>query len=651
MVQLEVENSPFNQEQVELLNRLIPTLTDVQLVWLSGYLTALNKQASPVTAVAKQHVNGTAVLEQRQHSILPAGLTTGTVSHGAPLEVTVLFGTDTGNSKRLAERLTAKLKEHGIKAICSSMDQFKPQELKKVRILLIVVSTHGEGDPPDNALSFYEFLHSRKAPRLEGVQFSVLALGDSSYEHFCQAGKDLDKRLEELGGARLFPRIDCDVDFDDAANEWMEGVLEALVGQSNEVSHTAEVAVTAETPVLTIPAGQGAMGGISDWSPSGTALAEPSPYSRTHPFQAEVLANINLNGRGSDQETRHVELSLAGSNLVYEPGDCLGIYPENHPVLVDKLIEAMGWKPEEPVPVGKAKEERPLRDALLTHYEITVLTKPLLEKVAALVSKDELQTLLAPENNDKLREYLNGRDMLDLVRDFSLAGLPARDFVPLLRKMPARLYSISSSLKASPEEASLTIRAVRYHAHGRDRYGVCSVQVAERVQPGDTLPVYVHHNPEFKLPADPDVPLIMIGPGTGVAPFRSFLAEREVTGAKGKTWLFFGDRHFLTDFLYQLDWQRWLKEGVLTRMDVAFSRDTNQKVYVQHRMLEKSRELFAWLEEGAYLYVCGDEKRMAKDVHATLLKIIQQEGGLTQDQSEEYLAQMRREKRYQRDVY
>ncbi|BCJ88160.1 sulfite reductase [NADPH] flavoprotein alpha-component [Effusibacillus dendaii] len=540
----------------------------------------------------------------------------------------MLFGSQTGNSQGLAKEFSRKLEERGFQATLSSMGDFKPTNLKNLRNLLVVVSTHGEGEPPDSALLFFEFLHSKRAPRLEDLRYSVLALGDSSYEFFCKTGKDFDRRLEELGGQRLFPRVDCDVDFDEPAAEWFEGVLGALSG-TQEVPSVAAEANTALQK----------------------AQATEAVYSRTNPFYAEVLENLNLNGRGSNRETRHLEISLAGSNLQYEPGDCLGIYPQNPPELVDKLIGAMGWNPDEPVLVNKKGEECALREALLSHYEITVLTKPLMEQTAQLSSSVGLRELLEPGREQELRTYLNGRDLLDLVQDFSLRGLPAGEFVPILRKMPARLYSIASSSKANPDEVHVTIRTVRYHAHGRERYGVCSVYCADRVQPGDTLPVYVHHNPNFKLPSDPDTPVIMIGPGTGVAPFRAFLAEREEIGAKGKTWLFYGDQHFSTDFLYQLDWQKWLKEGVLTRMDVAFSRDTSEKVYVQHRMLEKSKDLFRWLEEGAHVYVCGDEKHMAHDVHAALATILEQEGGMSREEALAYLSDMQQQKRYQRDVY
>lgn len=608
MLELQVTNSPFNQEQVELLNRLIPTLSEPQRIWLSGYLSALQGAVSAA---------GT------------AQPTAGAVSNAPAVskEVTILFGSQTGNCHGLAKKMSKQLEEQGFQVNVSAMSDFKANGLKKVQNLLVIISTHGEGDPPDNAISFHEFIHSKRAPQLEGTNFSVLALGDTSYEFFCQTGKDFDKRLEELGGKRIAPRVDCDVDFDEPAAEWMASVLNAL----NEASS----------------AGAGA----AVVSAAGTvaAVGAESEYSRTNPFMAEVLENLNLNGRGSDRETRHLELSLEGSNLQYEPGDSLGIYPENHPRLVEELIEAMGWNGDSPVVINKNGEERPLGEALLRHFEITVLTKSLIEKIATITLNNELTKLL--ENEQELRSYLNERDLLDLVQDYSLKGMSAREFIPLLRKMPARLYSISSSPTAFPDEVHLTVRTVRYESHGRQRYGVCSVQLAERIESGDKLPVYIQHNPNFKLPENPDAPIIMIGPGTGVAPFRAFLGEREENGAEGKSWLFYGDQHFSTDFLYQVEWQRWLKDGVLTRMDVAFSRDTDQKVYVQHRMLENSKELYAWLQEGAYVYVCGDEKRMAHDVHHALETIIQQEGGFSADEAAEYIARMQQQKRYQRDVY
>ncbi len=607
-MEFQVTNSPFNQEQVELLNRLLPTLSEAQRIWLSGYLAATQGAAAVVSSgaapIAAPAVNVTVTSK----------------------EVTVLFGSQTGNSHGLAKKVSKQLQERGFEVTLSSMGDFKTNGLKKLQNLLILVSTHGEGDPPDNAIPLFEFLHSKRAPQLEDLRFSVLALGDTSYECFCQTGKDFDKRLEELGGKRLTPRVDCDVDFDASAADWMKNVI-------------ASLSETSATPAISVAGG------------SAIESEAESEYSRTNPFEAEVLENLNLNGRGSDRETRHIEISLDGSNLQYEPGDSLGIYPENHPRLVDELIEAMGWRAEELVSLNKNGEEKSLREALLRHYEITVLTKPLLAQAAKFTSGDGLNELLEAGREQELRTYLNERDLLDLVQDYSLKGVPANEFVSILRKMPARLYSIASSSKAYPDEVHVTVRTVRYESQGRDRYGVCSVQLAERVQAGDTLPVYIQHNSNFKLPENPDTPIIMIGPGTGVAPYRAFLGEREETGAEGKTWLFFGDQHFSTDFLYQVEWQRWLKDGVLTRMDVAFSRDSDKKVYVQHRMLEKSKELYQWLQEGASVYVCGDEKKMAHDVHSALATILEQEGGFSPEEAAEYLIRMQQQKRYQRDVY
>jgi len=602
LLQLQVLNSPFTQEQVELLNRLLPTLSEAQKVWLSGFLAGSQYSIEPGLA-QKTNQNTTPAVEK---------------------EITILYGSQTGNAQGLAKKSAKTLEGNGFKVTVSSMSDFKPNTLKKVQNLLIIVSTHGEGDPPDNALTFHEFLFSKRAPKLNELNYSVLALGDSSYEFFCETGKEFDDRLEELGGTRLYPRFDCDVDFDEPAAEWLTGVL----GSLNEA--------------------QG--GNAATAIPAVDQAAVVSVHSRTNPFKAEVLENINLNGRGSNKETRHIELSLEGSGLSFEPGDSLGVYPDNNPELVDLLIKEMNWNPQDQVTV-KQGDSRSLNEALLSYYEITVLTKPLLQKLVQLSESKELQELIAPGNEQKIKDYIDGRDLLDLTRDFAPWSGSAQEFVSNLRKIPGRLYSIASSLTANPEEVHLTIGAVRYESHGRSRNGVCSTLVADRVNPGDTLNVYVQHNDNFKLPQNPETPIIMVGPGTGVAPFRSFMQEREETGAEGKAWMFFGDQHFVTDFLYQTEWQKWLKHGTLTKMDVAFSRDTDQKVYVQHRMLEHSKELFKWLQEGAALYICGDEKHMAHDVHQTLVDIIEKEGGLNRDEAAAYLADMQQQKRYQRDVY
>lgn len=628
LLQLQVTNSPFTAEQAALLNQLLPTLTESQLNWLGGYLAFYRAGAAAPAGLAAEAGSmllaaapGLAAESAATPVVVPA------VPQG-PREATILFGSQTGNAQRLAGRLADKLKGEGFEVTLSAMNKYKTNNLKKAANLFLLVSTHGEGDPPDNALAFHEFLHSKRAPKLEETKFSVLALGDTSYEFFCKTGQDFDKRLEELGAQRIVDRVDCDVDFEEAASAWIAAVSSAL----NSSPAAAEQGATAAAP-------------------SATVAPAESQYSRNSPFLAEVLENLNLNGRGSDRETRHLELSLEGSGLSYAPGDAVGIYPQNDPALVDSIVSLLNWDPQEPVVIGKAGETATVRSALLSHFEITVLTKPLLEKAAAYTSNKKLSELLEPGNKEAFKAYASGRDLLDLLTDFGPWTLTAADLPNVLRKLPPRLYSIASSLESHPEEVHLTIRKVEYDAHGRERKGVCSVYASERLEPGDKVPIFIQHNPNFKLPANPEAPVIMIGPGTGVAPFRAFMEEREEAGASGKNWLFYGDRHFVTDFLYQTDWQRMLADGVLTKLDVAFSRDSEEKVYVQHRMLEQGEELYKWLEEGAHVYVCGDEKQMAHDVQAALLEIIGRYGSKSPEGAAAYLAELQEQGRYQRDVY
>ncbi|MEW9670063.1 sulfite reductase subunit alpha [Ammoniphilus sp. 3BR4] len=377
----------------------------------------------------------------------------------------------------------------------------------------------------------------------------------------------------------------------------------------------------------------------------------PTTYSRTNPFQAKVLKNVNLNGAGSSKETRHLELSLKGSDLSYIPGDALGIIPSNDPELVAALLEEMKWDDETLVEINKQGDTLSLKEALTTYFEITLLSKKILQQAVEFTENEEFRKLLLVENANQLKEYTNGRDLLDMLRDFGPWNASAQDIVSLLRKMTPRLYSIASSIAANPEEVHLTIGAVRYTTHGRERKGVCSVLVAERLPEGDTLPVFIQPNKHFHLPESQDKDIIMVGPGTGIAPFRSFIQERAVTKAPGRSWLFFGDQHAASDFLYQDELEQYQKDGVLTKIDTAFSRDTAQKVYVQHKMLENSKELFAWLENGAYFYVCGDKQYMAKDVHSALIDVIEKEGAMTREAAEAYLNDMQEQGRYQRDVY
>jgi sulfite reductase (NADPH) flavoprotein alpha-component len=375
------------------------------------------------------------------------------------------------------------------------------------------------------------------------------------------------------------------------------------------------------------------------------------PYSRNNPFQAKVLKNINLNGAGSSKETRHIELSLKGSDLSYNPGDALGIVPSNDPELVNFILEEMEWDEEAIVTVGKQGETLSLKKALTSYFEITMLSRKILQQAAGLTENSELQNLVLAENADQLKEYCNGRDLLDMLRDFGPWKASAQDIVSLLRKMTPRLYSIASSIAANPDEVHLTIGAVRYSANGRERKGVCSVLCAERLQEGEMLPVFIQTNKHFHLPESQDKDIIMVGPGTGIAPFRSFIQERAVNKAAGRSWLFFGDQHAAVDFLYQNEMENYQQNGVLTRVDTAFSRDTGQKVYVQHKMLEHSKELFEWIENGAYFYVCGDKERMAKDVNEALINVIEKEGAMSREDAENYLKDMQKQGRYQRDVY
>lgn len=374
-------------------------------------------------------------------------------------------------------------------------------------------------------------------------------------------------------------------------------------------------------------------------------------YSRTNPFKAPVLKNINLNGTNSSKETRHLELSLRDSGLSYVPGDALGIVPENNLELVSTLLEEMKWDPQTLVTINKQGDTLSLQEALTNHFEITLLNKKIIKQASELTDNEEIKKLVADDNADQLKEYMYGRDLLDLLRDFGPWNASAEEIVGLLRKMPPRLYSIASSMAAHPDEVHLTIGAVRYHAHGRDRDGVASVQVAERLQVGDTVPVFIQPNKHFHLPESTDTDIIMVGPGTGIAPFRSFIEERAVNKGTGRTWLFFGDQHVASDFLYREELERYQQDGTLTKLDTAFSRDTDKKVYVQHKMTENGKELFEWLSNGATFYICGDKERMAKDVHNALIDLIEKEGNMSHDEADAYLNDLKKQGRYLRDVY
>ncbi|MBI5973020.1 assimilatory sulfite reductase (NADPH) flavoprotein subunit [Staphylococcus caledonicus] len=622
---LSVTNSPFTEGQATQINELLQTFTPEQKVWLSGYLVA-NQQFSTNASTSTQSQAQTSTPGQGELS----GSTEAMLQQNEPTVVpekraiTLLYGSETGNAQGLAEIFEERLSNIGHKVTLKAMDDFKAKNLKNVEDLFIITSTQGEGDPPDNAAELHEFIHGRKAPKLEGVRFSVLALGDQTYEFFCQTGRDFDRKLGELGAERIYERVDCDVDYEEDAEKWMANVINAI---DTEPEGTQSEQVVSES----------------------IKSAKEKKFSKANPYEAEVLENINLNGQGSNKETRHIEFLLDNFGEEYEVGDCLVVLPQNDPALVDLLISTLGWDPNEQVPISDEGDTLSLEEALTSHFEITKLTKPLLLNAASFFDNDELSE--KTEDREWVQNYIEGRDFIDLLNDFATTELQPENLYQLLRKLPPREYSISSSYQALPDEVHITVGAVRYNTHGRDRSGVCSVQFAERIQPGDTVPIYLKRNPNFKFPTEGDTPVIMIGPGTGVAPFRAYMQEREEHGFKGNTWLFFGDQHFTTDFLYQTEWQEWLKDGVLGKMDVAFSRDTDEKVYVQHRIAEHSEEFNQWLQNGASIYICGDEKHMAKDVHQAIRNVLIKEQNLSEEEAEDYLKQMKKDKRYQRDVY
>ena len=609
-MKLEVTNSPFNEQQVQQLNEVFATLTQNQKIWLTGFLSA-------TSTIEVQVAGGSVVSAQPSNTVavLPSAVEPATAKH-----ITILYASQTGNAGGLAKKYGEQLKNAGFEVNVASMSDFKTNALKKLDYLLVIASTHGEGEPPDNAISFHSYLYGKRAPKLDHVKFAVLSLGDSSYEFFCKTGQDFDEQFEKLGAQRFVDRVDCDLDYDEPASKWFDSVKLKL--QEGEVSQQT----------------------VEEAAP--TVLETAVEYTRKNPFTAEILEKINLNADGSNKETIHLELSLENSGITFEPGDSLAIYPTNNEQLVNSLISSLGFDAEKSVTLEEQTVS--LKEALTNLLEITVLSKPVMQKIGEFTLNEEFHALLA--DRDAFKAYTHGRDLVDVIEKFAPFSWNEQSFVSVLRKLPARQYSISSSLAAYPEEVHLTIGAVRYEVDGRNRLGVCSTHVADNLEVGDTVRVYVQQNPNFKLPAD-DVPIIMVGPGTGVAPFRSFIQEREERGAEGKNWLFFGDQHFVTDFLYQTEWQGWLKSGVLTKLDVAFSRDKEEKVYVQHKMQKHAAELYEWLESGATFYVCGDKDHMAADVHNTLLHIIAQQGNKTEEQAKEYLEDLRKQKRYQRDVY
>ena len=588
-----------NPLPTEILN-LLPTLTPLQLAWLSGYAWS---QASGV----EQQVAG-------QH--LAANLT---ALSAEPFSITVLSGSQTGNAKSVADKVAAELTEAGIAVKRVALKDYKAKTIADEKYLLLVTSTQGEGEPPEEGVVLHKLLNGKKAPKLNELQFAVLGLGDSSYPNFCQAGKDFDQRFAELGATRLFDRVDADLDYSATAEQWIRDIVAIVKEKAAQASPVVQSIATATT----------------------APVPKESQYNKANPFPATLITNQKITGRQSDKDVRHLEFDLAGSDLHYQAGDALGVWFDNDPKLVDEILSLAQIDPTE----GKAQT---ISTALLSYLELTQNTPAFVKGYAALANNEQLNDLVA--DNQALQELVQSTPIVDVLHKFP-AKLTAEQLVSLLRPLTPRLYSISSSPAEVGEEVHLTVGVVRFEHEGRARSGAASSFLADRVEEDGAVRVFVEHNDNFRLPNDTAKPIIMVGSGTGVAPFRAFMQQRVADEANGKNWLIFGNPHFASDFLYQTEWQQFAKEGFLHKYDFAWSRDQEKKIYVQDKIRENSTALWQWLQEGAYFYVCGDAARMAKDVEQALLEVIAKEGNLSPDEAEDYLNELREEKRYQRDVY
>ncbi|AJF74643.1 sulfite reductase subunit alpha [Raoultella ornithinolytica] len=588
---------PLNPEQMARLQAATTDFTPTQLAWVSGYFWGvLNQHPGAVAAAPAQAAE------------IPS--------------ITLLSASQTGNARRVAEALRDDLQAAQLNVKLVNAGDYKFKQIASEKLLIVVTSTQGEGEPPEEAVALHKFLLSKKAPKLEGTAFAVFGLGDTSYEFFCQSGKDFDSRLAELGGERLLDRVDSDVEYQGAAAEWRTRVVEVL---------------KARAPAAT-PAQLATSGAVND--------IHTSPYTKEAPLTATLSVNQKITGRDSEKDVRHVEIDLGDSGLRYQPGDALGVWYQNDPALVNELAELLWLKGDEPVSVdGKTL---PLAEALTWHFELTVNTANIVENYATLTRSETLLPLVG--DKAQLQHYAATTPIVDMVR-FSPAQLDAQALIDLLRPLTPRLYSIASSQAETENEVHVTVGVVRYDIEGRARAGGASSFLADRVEEDGEVRVFIEHNDNFRLPANPQTPVIMIGPGTGIAPFRAFMQQRAAEGAEGKNWLFFGNPHFTEDFLYQVEWQSYVKEGVLSRIDLAWSRDQQQKVYVQDRLREQGAELWRWINDGAHIYVCGDANRMAKDVERTLLEVIAEFGAMDAEAADEFLSELRVERRYQRDVY
>lgn len=581
----------------------IAALNPLQLAWLSGYCWS--------------QAGGQAV----QPGIgAPAAAAPAPAAE--PLRVAVISASQTGNARKVAAELQQRLAAAGVNAVHAAAADYKPKNIAGEQLVLLVTSTQGEGEPPEEALSLYKLLSGKKAPNLSGLKFAVLGLGDSSYPMFCGAGKSFDELLAKLGGERLLERQDCDLEYQAEAAAWLDKIV-PLVGS--------------------LAAAPAAATGTGNASGSPAPAAPTSAYNKANPFPATLLVRQKITGRDSEKDVRHIEIDLSGSGLQYRAGDALGVWFENDPAVVDEILAAVSLKGDEPVNAGG--QGKTVREALLHDWEIGLNTPQFVQGYAEISGNPELKEAAADAS-----AYAAANPIAGIVSQYP-AALTAEQLAGLLRPLAPRLYSISSAPEEVGEEVHLTVGVLRYEHNGIPRTGAASGFLGERLEEEGSVRVFVEENPRFRLPENPETPVIMIGAGTGVAPFRAFMQQRAANGDGGKNWLIFGNQHFTQDFLYQTEWQGWAKDGLLNKYDFAWSRDQEEKIYVQHKIREEAAELWQWLQQGAYIYVCGDASRMAKDVEQALLDTIAEQGGLSADDADEYLDNLRQEGRYQRDVY
>lgn len=598
---------PFQPEQLQLLQQCLQQSDARQLAWLSGYCWALSAQQGNATQEIAQNLSPNQTALQAE-----------------PLKVTVLSASQTGNAKGVADQLAQALQAVGIEVQRKNAGDYKAKQIADETLLLLVSSTQGDGEPPEEAVSLYKYLFGKKAPQLAQLSFAVLGLGDSSYPDFCQAGKDFDRRLTELGATPLLERVDCDLDFNEQAEQWIAQVVTLCQQKQGQTQRLKAVNVSNET----------------------VATTQVSPYNKQNPFTATLSVNQKITSRQAEKDVRHLEIDLAGSGLQYQAGDALGVWFENDPNLVAEVLQAVQLNGDEQVSINNVPVT--LRQALISQLELTQNTTVFVKKYAELSQHNALQDLVA--DSQKLNDYVQQTPLIGVLQHYPTA-LTGEQLVSLLRPLTPRLYSIASAQAEVGEEVHLTVGVVRYQYDDKARTGGASGYLADRVEEDGEVKVFIEPNTHFRLPQDNSKPIIMIGSGTGIAPFRAFIQQRIAEEAEGQNWLIFGNQRSTDDFLYQLEWQEAAKQGYLHKYSFAWSREQQEKVYVQHKILQEATALWQWLQQGAYIYVCGDASKMAKDVENALIQAVAQAGAMSLEQAEDYIEQLREDKRYQRDVY